>query len=362
MRIALNLSPWPGVWSLGEGRGTPSEFYSLKAQEEAGFRPVRLFPSPPDLPYPADLVLWTLRFFKLSAGFHPPPDLLVAHSPLPALAAWRLARRWRIPAVLRLYGVYWPGRRPRWKRVRDLPEWIALKLPFDLVIMTEDGTCGERMMRRLGVRNYRFWPNGIEPALLPFRRLSRREARSRLGLDREKGILVACRLAPWKRVDRAIRVVSLLPEAALFIAGDGPERLSLEALTHKLGLEKRVHFLGVLSKERLWTWMRAVEAYLCLAEFSCMGSSTLEALALGVPAVLSDRGCLERFGRHAEIARWVDPETLPEVAAALQELLADSGKATEMGLRAQVWADEHLPSWPERLRWEREAYRTFYEP
>ena len=111
--VSLNLSPWPEVWSLGEGRGTPSEYYTLKAQEEAGFRTIRLFAPPPmRLPFPIQFLFWNLRFLQTVRRTGVVPALIVSHSPTPSLAAWWLARNWRVPAVLRMYGLYWAGRCP----------------------------------------------------------------------------------------------------------------------------------------------------------------------------------------------------------------------------------------------------------
>ncbi len=54
-------------------------------------------------------------------------------------------------------------------------------------------------------------------------------------------------MIPGKGVDDLLRAVASLPkdlDARLRLAGDGPERVSLEALALELGLEARVEFAG----------------------------------------------------------------------------------------------------------------------
>ena len=70
-------------------------------------------------------------------------------------------------------------------------------------------------------------------------------------LPRYKALCSAQRLIPWKRVDLQLhalqRTLAHGFETHLTIAGDGPERAKLEALSQKLGLTDHVTFLGEIS-------------------------------------------------------------------------------------------------------------------
>jgi len=70
-------------------------------------------------------------------------------------------------------------------------------------------------------------------------------------------VLVLSRLEERKGIDLAIRAVSKIPHSFLLIAGEGSLEPSLNSLSRKLNLEKRVRFLG---------WRKDRDALLNLAD------------------------------------------------------------------------------------------------
>ncbi|HYB09436.1 MAG TPA: glycosyltransferase [Alphaproteobacteria bacterium] len=89
-----------------------------------------------------------------------------------------------------------------------------------------------------------------------------------------------------KGFDIALRAVAMLPDAYLWLAGEGEEDAALHALTAELGIGARVRFLG---------WRRDPEALIDQADVvvvpsrqEALGLTILEAWAQGVPVVASD--------------------------------------------------------------------------
>jgi glycosyltransferase involved in cell wall biosynthesis len=120
-------------------------------------------------------------------------------------------------------------------------------------------------------------PGGeVRPMLLPF--------------DAEFTVGFAGRLIEakgWKVLARA------LPDGVrLVLAGDGPQRDELEAVTTA---DARVHYLGLLPKDELWSFYAALD---CLAVPSLTtprwkeqsASTLVDGLAMGLPIVASDSG------------------------------------------------------------------------
>jgi glycosyltransferase involved in cell wall biosynthesis len=104
-------------------------------------------------------------------------------------------------------------------------------------------------------------------------------------------ILFAGRLIDDKRVDLLIkavaRVAEKLPEVQCAILGEGPERVSLEALVRELGLEERVRFLGFVSESELYGTMKASKVFVLPSIREGFGLSVIEAQAAGaVPVVV----------------------------------------------------------------------------
>lgn len=122
------------------------------------------------------------------------------------------------------------------------------------------------------------------------------------------------------------------------IAGDGPERTTLEGLRGALGLDAEVDFTGWISP--VTDFLAGLDLYVMSSHYEPFGLSLAEALAAGVPAVATDiEGPAEilgggRFGRlfpnrdvgalaealGAAMADW--PSTLARAEAAQAHALA----------------------------------------
>lgn len=107
-------------------------------------------------------------------------------------------------------------------------------------------------------------------------------------------ILFVGRLIPKKRAELVIRAfhgIQARTEAGLVIVGDGPLRAGLEELVDELGLTERVHFSGFLQPDEVLGWY-AVASVFVLPSSETWGVVVIEALAAGVPVVVSDEvGC-----------------------------------------------------------------------
>jgi glycosyltransferase involved in cell wall biosynthesis len=102
---------------------------------------------------------------------------------------------------------------------------------------------------------------------------------------RRDGLLVVSALAPYKRVDDAIRAALALGRR-LTIVGFGPEDARLRALANDAPL---VRFAGVVSDRELLALYRTSEALLMPGEED-FGIAPLEAQSCGTPVVALGRG------------------------------------------------------------------------
>jgi len=115
-------------------------------------------------------------------------------------------------------------------------------------------------------------------------------ARDTLGLPRDIPVIGnAGWLIPRKRFDVFLRVahkvVQEIPDAIFLIAGDGEERLRLEALARELNIAERVKWLGW--QEDLKLFYQSLDVMVFNSDFDAMGLSPLEAVSYGVPLVAS---------------------------------------------------------------------------
>ncbi|WP_426194669.1 glycosyltransferase family 4 protein [Massilia sp. DWR3-1-1] len=142
-------------------------------------------------------------------------------------------------------------------------------------------------MVSLGVDGARVTPlrNGVD--LERFAPADRAAARSALGMHGFTMISVGV-LDPRKSHDLGIRALTLLPDAALWIAGSGPERERLQALAVALGVAERVRLLGPIAQTELKTYYNAADVMLLASSREGWANVLLESMACGTPVVASN--------------------------------------------------------------------------
>jgi glycosyltransferase involved in cell wall biosynthesis len=155
-------------------------------------------------------------------------------------------------------------------------------------------------------------------------------------------LLTVCRLTAAKGVDHTIRAIARLATGCLVVAGDGPARPALEALTHRLGLGARVRFLGYVPREGLPLCYRAADYTVLYSGYEGLSHVLLESLRAGTPVIASDRGGNAEVVRHGEngwLVPFPDADALP---AALERALAAGEPArcaanSALGLERFAW-------------------------
>lgn len=181
-------------------------------------------------------------------------------------------------------------------------------------------------------------PFGIDPA--PFGRTSEGEvlaARLRRTYGTPLTLFVG-RLVPYKGVDVLLRAMPHVP-GSLVLVGDGPLRSDLEGLAVRLGLARRVHFIGSVSQDDLVALFHAADllALPSVTPNEAFGLVQLEAHACGVPVVSTALPTGVPFANlHGVTGLVVAPGDSEELAAALGLLLEDESLRAELGRRARA--------------------------
>jgi glycosyltransferase involved in cell wall biosynthesis len=181
-------------------------------------------------------------------------------------------------------------------------------------------------------------PNGVAAEGHPVPgRADRVAARARLGLPAEAPVATCIgALSVEKRVDTAIEAVSRLPGVHLLVAGDGPERATLEAQATRAA-PGRVHFAGVLpgSGEAL----AAADVVVLASRTEGMPGVLIEAGLAARPCVATAVGGVADVIDDGVTGVLVPPDgagLAPALADALGGLLTTGpGRLAEMGAAAR---------------------------
>ena len=110
-------------------------------------------------------------------------------------------------------------------------------------------------------------------------------------------VVTVCRLVEKKGVDLLLRgLAAWKPENGwkLTIAGDGPQRVALQALTSELGLRDRVEFLGAVDNPQIRNLLQSANVFALACRTDSEGDrdgipvALMEAMACGVPVISGD--------------------------------------------------------------------------
>ncbi|MBF0183216.1 MAG: glycosyltransferase family 4 protein [Magnetococcales bacterium] len=131
-------------------------------------------------------------------------------------------------------------------------------------------------------------------------------------------IIMVGTLYPLKRVSTGIQALALLPEALLWVVGDGPQRSALQQLAAAQGVMERVTFLGV--RTDLPELLQSADLFWLLSEREGMPMVALEAMASGLPVVATAVPGTRDLLRHEENSLLVALDQPQQVAAATRRL------------------------------------------
>jgi glycosyltransferase involved in cell wall biosynthesis len=250
-------------------------------------------------------------------------DLVHAHVYASAVAAAIATAGTGTPLVITEHTeALWQGR-----RARAISGWASRRARRMIAVTS---VIRERLLERDGVPPERITviPNAIVPD-------ERSCAPSGLpaGLRGGPVVGIIARLQPEKGVAdfvrAAARVARSVPAARFAIVGDGPLRGELSALAGQLGVDDRVHFLGIRSDVRGLMDLMDVIVVPSLSEGAPL--VTLEAMAAGLPVVASRVGGIPDQIRHNREGLLVPPGDPTSLGAALIELLRDPQRTISLG-------------------------------
>lgn len=162
-------------------------------------------------------------------------------------------------------------------------------------------------------------------------------------------LLYVGRLAPLKDHATLLRAVALTrahhPDVQLWIVGDGPREISLRKLTDELGLNECVTFFG--EQAEVSPFMIAADLFVSTSVTEGLPVSLLEAMSVGLPAVVTDVGGMGEIARLSGAVTLVPAVDPAGMAQALCDAIAQRQELPNMGQLASHCYEKYFR--PERM-------------
>ncbi len=300
-------------------------------------------------------------------------DLIHSHYWMSGIAAMQLKQQWQVPVVQMFHtlghmknkiarhssemeGAY---RTEGEQEVIDYADRIiaATQAEVDQITSLYVADAGKISIIPPGVDVSHFYP------------IPEDEAKAAIGVDtKSKIILFVGRIEPLKGVDTLLKAIAILHEdkslpkccySVVIIGGDPSEQLTdscsemgrLKALSHELGLDDMVLFLGKRDQTTLPYYYSSAEILVMPSFYESFGMVALESMACGTPVIASHTGGLAYLVQDGITGYTVSGGDVKALARRLNMLLFDDDLRATMGIQAADYARTYS--------WESIAFKVY---
>ncbi len=236
-----------------------------------------------------------------------------------------------VPVVVTIHDLSWlryPETHPR-DRIRWLERGMPRAVEHAAAIIVDSEFVRQEVVTSLGVDPGRVHAVhlGVAPEFHPRGAALTRAVLERLDLVHGEYLLSVGTIEPRKNVSHVLAAYARLPEKLrerhpLVIAGArGWRATDLERDLHSLALRGRIRFLGHVPDADLPALYAGAAAFVFASRYEGFGLPPLEAMACGIPVLVSNRASLPEIAGGA--AGMLDPEQPGETARAIEALLVD---------------------------------------
>ena len=275
-------------------------------------------------------------------------DLIHAHYLFPdGMIAYQLHKKYGIPYLLTL--------QQELRFLENSYAWHAAKkiIGSAAAVTTLSPQMAEGLEEK-GISKVQIVPLGISDY---FFRESQKSTSRKNGIGKLK-LLSVCNLLPVKNLGAVIKAVGSLPEKEKIdytIYGTGPLESELKALVTKWDLNDIVHFKGAIENKELPALMPAYDVFIQPSFKETLGLSYFEALACGLPVILTENTGAYELIKNKEVYYSVDPHDPVSITHCLQNILSDPESLARKAVQAPEAAK--IASWEGFVEFFHERYR-----
>ena len=200
----------------------------------------------------------------------------------------RLACPRKVPLVTSYHSLlYHPKNTAQYSRKLLLLDQLTYRSRYQLLFVSQ--AVQALVCRQVGVKhNYEVLPNYVDEPYYSTGILPERQPSSQLRM------VMVGNLRPEKNYAMVIQAMCQSVDCQLDIYGEGSQRAELESLINQYQLQKKVHLKG--RTEQPYAVLPDYDLYIAASRFEGFGIALAEAMAAGLPCLVSD------IAAHREVA------------------------------------------------------------
>lgn len=178
---------------------------------------------------------------------------------------------------------------------------------------------------------------GIDPAAMLLDGPS--DLRASLGIADSARVVATVAILRMKKghrfiVEAAPRILAACPDTHFVFAGDGAQMANLQAQIADAGLASHIHLLGL--RRDIANVLAGSDLFLLPTEQEALGTSYIEAMAMGLPVVGSNVDGVPEVVRDGDNGLLIEPGNADSLADAVIRLLSDDALRTQMAQRSRA--------------------------
>ena len=232
-----------------------------------------------------------------------------------------------------------------WKKTIKDSAWRKFTSVYEkLDIVTTPTITAAKLAKRIGL-NKEIIPvsNGIDLARFNPQNVGE-YLREKYALGHDPILLYVGRLDKEKNIDKIIRALKLIPANIAFkfaVAGKGAEKNKLKRLAEKLGLEKKMIFLGFVADKDLPNLYPLAACFIIAGIAELQSIVTMEAMASGLPILAANAVALPELVHPEENGFLFENGDLKQIADGIVKIFSDPALQERMSQKSLEMIQEH---------------------
>jgi len=273
------------------------------------------------------------------------PDFVFAHFTMPAgIVARKWFLKYNVPYAVVLHGSDVPGYQPDRFKLIHIPMQIVAKMVWKKAkSVVAVGQPLKELAQKTWNGNISVIPNGVDlNTFLPLKDKTITTETTPIKFA------VTAQLIPRKGIQYLIEALSLLSDEQkkdieINVYGTGPYKEELDNMVSDNGVENQIFFRGLIPKEDMCETLQGNDMFFMSSLQEGLPLSLLEAMACGLPAIVTKVGDIESVFKDKEDGLLINPGSSEEIRVAIEYILNNRTLINEM--RKSVLEKSQAYSW-----------------